>query len=211
MNSGFQSNEGWTVTDLWYERNGIHYPRTTAVLKHTLYNPALEAWRLRVGFDQSEQIKNDAAIRGTNVHDILKKLARDEKIEIPKEYENHANQFAKFREHYAPKFIATERTLFSEKHVFATTGDAIATIEGLASKPLAVEYKTSKDLYPSHFYQAAAEAKLVEENGIEVDGALLVLIRPTEYRIHFMEKQEVEKYFNRFLGFLDHFREFVLG
>jgi len=211
MNLEPQLKKEWEVFDKWYLKNGIIYPRSTAVLKESLHNPKLEAWRLRVGWQESEGIKNAAAERGTKVHKALELIARGEIPKLPRSLQGYLEQFYSFTRDYAPQYITTERTLFDETHVYATTVDGIAVIKGFSELPVTVEYKTSKAIYPSHIYQAAAEFHLAQENNIEVGGAILVRINTEEYETLFLEPDALEVYVQRFLGFLEHFREFIIS
>ncbi len=207
MTSEKQQENSYRVTKYWYEKDGAKYPRGTAVIKLSLHSPELEAWRLAVGFNVSEAIKNKAAKRGTAVHKLMEKISLGKSPRVPKAYVGHIEQYRKYLEKHEPNFIHPEATLFSEEFGFATTMDAIAEIGGEIG---VVEYKTSKGIYPSHIYQAAAEFILAKENGFDPQFAQIVIVRPDKFDTLMLSEKELQAYIPRFLVMLDHFKEFVL-
>lgn len=210
-NSVNQSKKGFLTTPLWYEKSGVRYPRGTAVVKHVLHAPELEAWRLAVGFDASESIKNIASKRGTDLHALFAKFAKKEQYRATDEQAKYLKYFHELLQDFQVELHGSEKTLFSEEHTFGTTLDAIATVRSFSQRPLSLEYKTGKRFYPSHRYQAAVQRELLLENGFDVvDGAVIALINPKGYEVLYLDAEKCDMYFMRFLSFLEHFNEFVM-
>ena len=141
------------------------------------------------------------------MHKLMEKIALGKSPRISKAYTGHIEQFRKYIKEYEPEFIQPEATLFSKTHGYATTMDAIAKVKGRVGT---LEYKTSKGIYPSHRYQAASQFQLAMENGFRPKFAQVVIIRPDRREVLTLEETELKVYFQRFLTFLAHFKEFVL-
>lgn len=54
-----------------YARGNVAYPSVTTVLSGVEDKSFLKSWKKRVGVDEAERIRNDAATHGTNVHTAL--------------------------------------------------------------------------------------------------------------------------------------------
>jgi hypothetical protein len=81
-----------------------------------------------------------------------------------------------------PTFIQSEFSVYSRKNKFVGTSDVLVEVEG---KKYLLDYKTSKGVYSSHFYQASAYLKAYEEEwGEKLDGAMI---------IHFIKEDVVDK------------------
>ena len=53
------------------------YPSVTTILSATANNPGIAAWKIRVGEEEANRIKNEAASRGTIVHQYLEDYCTD--------------------------------------------------------------------------------------------------------------------------------------
>jgi len=105
-------------------------------------------------------------------------------------------QFLNFEEMFTPEFEMSEATVVSYKYGYAGTVDAIASFNrpdlGLVGKYV-VDWKTGKSgPYPDAALQLAAYKNadvILLPNGTEIpmpeiDGALVVKIRPRSYEVH---------------------------
>ena len=205
----------YTVSPIFYEKDGVKYPRNTSVISLAVRSIGLESWKRRAGSTAVRKTLEESQYRGKAVHSLIEQRIRGEKIEDP-EFPEHLASFDRFNENYKPKWIFSEHTFFSKKG-FATTVDGAAFIEDIphrewktAKSPVAVEFKTSKAIRESHLYQAAAENAVLREHDIPVVGALLVRITDKEHDEHYLTQKECNRYFRRFKAYLEHFHEFIL-
>jgi len=138
---------------------------------------------LSEGREAHKNIKDSAC----NVGDIVHKYAENYssgKDEIPAEFAELDDSeqfkvnagieaFKKWIADSKPKFIETECVVYSRKEKFVGTFDALVEIDG---KKYILDYKTSKSVYTSHFYQVSAYLKAwEEERGEKLAGGMIVL------------------------------------
>ena len=64
----------------FYDCNGQKLPSVTTILSATREGDGLKKWRERVGEEEAERIRTEAATRGTYMHDILERQIRDGNI-----------------------------------------------------------------------------------------------------------------------------------
>lgn len=150
--------------------------------------------------NQHNQKREEAADTGSQVHDMAERigmaLKNNESIEdITKEIsemdsasknpelsEEEANKlqnvvngitaFIDWVVDHNVKFIECERMVYSRKHKFVGTTDAIVEIDG---KRYLIDYKTSKGVYSDMYYQVAGYTiAYEEETGIKLDGQMLI-------------------------------------
>ena len=145
-----------------YEINGTWYPRVTKILD-VKSKPALENFlREMDSFSSAENVKNKSAEEGSLVHEVVQKLAIGEQVSVPEEIRPSAEAFQKFREDrniiFHPEFI--ERQIWSLRHRYAGTVDALATIDG---KFGVLDIKTSTGFYPEYNLQTAAYVSALQE------------------------------------------------
>lgn len=173
-------------------------PSVTTVLK-ILNKPSLVYWANYLGFKRinvKNELKDTAAI-GTDFHDMVSKYTTGEAING--EHLNVAIElFLKF------KGWALENkydVLYSEKSLncskFGGTIDSIGYVDGTLCM---VDYKTSKNIYPSMFLQLAGYSLLVKENmpdeykKLEKFGILSVSVK-NGIQSKFITKKDMEKYY----------------
>ena len=60
-----------------YDCNGVKLPSVTTILSGTKEGDFLKQWIERVGEEEAERIRTEAATRGTYMHDILERQIRD--------------------------------------------------------------------------------------------------------------------------------------
>lgn len=147
--------------------------------------------------------KRDAAgSLGTAVHDAIEALVLGQTPpEYPEPVAERMSHFDRFLADYRPEFVASEAAVFNRKYRYAGTLDGIARIGG---ETLLLDVKTSKDVYPEYALQLAAY-RFAEFLGLpdgseapvpETDGAAILHITPTDYRlIRIRSDEEVFRYF----------------
>lgn len=154
-------------------------------------------WKLNLGRELSEKKSNDAAERGTIVHNIL------ERIDLPiskilkpnrgdiyinfvdEEFIIHALQgYFRWVKDYQPKTIASELFVLNEKDGYAGTIDRVCEING---ELWIVDFKTSKAIYRDYGLQLKAYEKAF---GKKCRMAVLQLGLPTKKGYKFKELKE---------------------
>jgi ATP-dependent exoDNAse (exonuclease V) beta subunit len=121
------------------------YPSITTVLGHSApeeKKSVLANWRARVGNSKADQISQDAAQRGTNVHLMLERALNDEDPKLDDFPMEHQAMFKSLRLEVKKinKVIAQEVVLYSDLLAVAGRVDLIAEYQNRMS---VVDYKTS--------------------------------------------------------------------
>lgn len=145
-----------------HEVDGTWYPRVTKILD-IKSKPALEGFFKEMdSFSSAEDVKNKSAAEGSLVHATIQKLAVGDNVEILEEVKPAAEAFQKFQEEkrlvFHPEFV--ERQIWSPRHRYAGTIDALATIGG---KFGVLDIKTSTGFYPEYNLQTAAYISALQE------------------------------------------------
>lgn len=113
------------------------------------------------------QKRDDAAIRGTEVHAWAEKVIYGNEHDIPDHLLPHVQGYVDFLDRFDVKPVLTERPIASRQWWYAGTPDLIATIGGV---PWLLDNKTSADVYPDTAMQCAAYANaefFLDEHGVE--------------------------------------------
>lgn len=145
-----------------HEIKGTWLPRVTKILD-IKSKPALEGFFKEMGsYSSAEEVKNKSAAEGSLVHSVIQKIAVGETSDIPAEVRPAAAAFLKFNEgakiFFHPEFI--EKQIWSPRHRYAGTVDALATIGG---KFGVLDIKTSTGFYPEYNLQTAAYISALQE------------------------------------------------
>lgn len=102
------------------------------------------------------RVSGDAATLGSMAHDLFERAARGETINprhVHADVKHHLQWFMQFLDEVQPEFLYLEETVWSDVHEYAGSFDAIAKIEG---EIVGLDWKTSKDVYPSVALQLSA-------------------------------------------------------
>lgn len=154
-----------------YETNGAWLPRVTKILD-IKSKPGLESFFREVGhYDSVESIKNKSAEEGTLVHEAVQGLLTGKSPVISVQIESAIDAFQKFNEvrgiAFHPEFV--EKRIWSERHRYAGTVDALAAVDG---KFGVLDIKTSSGFYPEFNLQTAAYVSALQEYGVKKTLAL---------------------------------------
>jgi len=156
-----------------------------------LDKPALRIWygqcvyRAMVadpGMTEQDALKSPYAIsgkakkRGTNVHDLTEHFVDTDEyiISLDDDMQGYGIAYRNWMHDFSPEIIAQEQTVFSEKHGFAGTLDALIKF-GDKSEPIILDKKTGQDLYPEVQLQLSGYKQCFEEKGEKVGMAALLL------------------------------------
>lgn len=99
------------------------------------------------------QKRDEAAVRGTDVHRFAEELVHGREVEVPEHLEGYVTGYARFLDEFAVRGILTERAVASRKWWYAGTFDLIAEIDGVV---WGLDNKTSKAIYGETALQVAA-------------------------------------------------------
>lgn len=138
--------------------------------------------------------RDDAADRGTTIHDIAERLLLGEEVDVPDELVGVAESLLRFFDDWRIEPILLEQAVASRTHRYAGTLDLIARYRrpDTAAEGVAIlDYKSGKTIYPEAAMQLAAYAG-AEFYGLDgdehpipaVDAAFGVQPRSDGYDVH---------------------------
>lgn len=177
-----------------YKLDGRPVKGVTTLLNKGLPKPALTPWAARTvaeyvadNPDQVEslrtmgrrpmvdalkgvpwQSRDEAAVRGTEVHHLAERLVHGEQVDVPEHVAGHVEGYVKWLDEWQPEPVWTERPVASRKWWYAGTFDLIAKIDGAM---WLCDVKTAKGVYGDNALQIAAYANaefLLDEDNTEV-------------------------------------------
>jgi len=196
-----------------YYLNGAQLPGVTTILG-VLAKPALIQWAANMACDfvrenytfglsekpevELEKVlkeartahakKRDASADiGTLAHAWISRFIKGENPAREESLGVITDNFLKWVEEAKPKFLASEKVVYSEKWWFAGCLDFLCEIDG---KKFLGDIKTGSGIYPEMFWQTAGyQIALEEHEDIKIDGHIIV--NPTKNG-----KLNVEKHFD---------------
>lgn len=163
-----------------YRLDGSWVPGVTPLIKKGLPKPALPYWSARTvaewvadNPDLTEELKrlggrgpavaylkelpwqkrDDAAIRGTDVHALAERLAHGEEVEVPEHLAGHVQGYVDWLDANQPEVLLTERPVASRQWRYAGTFDLVAKLDGVT---WLLDVKTSSGVYGSTALQLTA-------------------------------------------------------
>lgn len=163
-----------------YRLDGSWVPGVTTLIKKGLPKPALPYWSARTvaewvadNPDLTEDLKrlggrgpavaflkelpwqkrDDAAIRGTDVHALAERLAHGEEVEVPEHLAGHVQGYVDWLDANQPEVLLTERPVASRQWRYAGTFDLVAKLDGVT---WLLDVKTSSGVYGSTALQLTA-------------------------------------------------------
>jgi hypothetical protein len=199
-----------------YKLDGKWCPGVTTLIKGGLPNSALMYWSARcvaeyvadnrpvIGGMYSMgrapmvaalkeipwQRRDDAGVRGTDVHDLAEKLVRGEEVEVPEHLSGHVDSCVRFLDEWKPTALVAERPLANRTDWWAGKPDMFATLPD--GRTVLFDYKTSASgIWPETAFQLAAYSHAefyVDEDGAErpipkADLCAAVWITEDEYQV----------------------------
>lgn len=147
----------------WYKISGKwHMSITTLLDKCYPKGYALMQWmKNQPDAETADRLKNEAADRGTRVHEAIEKLIKNRKISLvsvdkepiySRDEYRMIQGFINWYREYRPEIIKTEFYCYDDTLKIAGRGDCLCTINGQLHY---VDWKTSSGVYNNHFIQAA--------------------------------------------------------
>lgn len=136
--------------------------------------------------------------RGSTVHSIIETWKQSYKqIEtIPEAFKGYAKAFYSFVDKYKMTVVEHEKSVFSVKYGYAGTLDILSQMAD--GKIFVIDVKTSKGgaIYDESFLQVSAYIQALREEGVKVDGGMVVALSETGI----FTSKEVEYCFDEFLA-----------
>lgn len=101
------------------------------------------------------QARDEAAVRGTDVHALGERLVHGDEVEVPDHLAEHVDGYVKWLDLWQPEPIWTERPVASRQWWYAGTFDLIATMRGVT---WLLDIKTASGVYGDNALQLSAYA-----------------------------------------------------
>lgn len=192
----FKLNEKSTHTK-YFNKEGMEVPSATTVLK-LLNKPALVYWANYLGFKNLDvdEVVNESARLGTLIHWLINAYLEKSLIiyvpdgEFPiKLVSSYFNSFKIWYNTNDVEPILLEKSFSSE--LVGGTLDFYGRING---KLTLLDFKTSKKIRLSMFFQLAIYCILLEENGYEVEQVGILLVNNKYRGEKYLTREELTPY-----------------
>lgn len=159
------------------------------------------------------QKRDEAAVRGTEVHALAEQYIRGESVDVPDHLLPYVEGYAAYIEDFNPTSVYEELVVCSRTHLYAGTLDSIQDIPGIGRAQ--VDYKTGNGVYGEYALQVAAyryaefmlDADDNEQPMPAVERTFILHIKPNDYEL--IEVAAAEVAFEKFLVALRNYRENV--
>lgn len=206
-----------------YRLDGQWVPGVTGLIGKGLPKPALPYWSARTvaewvadNPDLTEDLKrmggrgpavaylkelpwakrDEAAIRGTDVHALAERLVHGEEVAVPEHLAGYVQACVDFLDTWGLEAELTERPCASRKWRHAGTLDFIGTLAD--GRRVIGDWKTSSGVYPEAAIQLSAyrysdfyvDPEDNEQPMPEVDGAIVVHLQDGCYEVHEMKSDD---------------------
>lgn len=129
------------------------------------------------------QSRDEAAIRGTDIHALAEELAHGREVQVPEPLVDAVNGYVRWLDAWQPKIIWTERPVANRHWWYAGKPDVVCTING---QTWLLDWKSGKAIYGDNALQVAcygnAEFSVTEDGAEEpmpaIDRYGIVHVRP---------------------------------
>jgi hypothetical protein len=177
------------------DKNGNKFPSVTTVLSAMSDKTSLLEWSNKVGAENAEKIKTQAARRGTSVHKICEDYLLNNDDYLIKHMPANVSLFKQIKETLdtrVGKIYGIEIPLYS--HVLKTAGkcDLVCDFDGILTVG---DFKTStrakrEEWIENYFLQATTYALMVEElYNVDVPNiAILIAVEEDNFQLFQKEK-----------------------
>ena len=161
----------------------IPMPSVTTILGETKDKRSLEDWEARMGKENADKIRNDAALVGTHMHSVIERLLLNRPLETPRNW----LQVKGYRmghqiiEHFFPfveEVWGTEVPLYVP-NTYAGTSDCIGIYKG---KPCIMDFKQTnkpkrREWIEDYFLQLAAYSEAHDRvHGTQIDQGVIMMM-----------------------------------
>src|SRR5690606_28484515 len=102
--------------------------------------------------------RDEAAVRGTAVHDLAERVIHGEEVEVPEHLAGYVEGYVRFLDEFDVEPLLTERSVGNRAHWYAGRFDAIVRIPRWREGVGLLDLKTSTGVYGETSLQNAAYA-----------------------------------------------------
>ena len=175
-----------TLLDARFYRNedGVFVPSVTTILECYPKDAAFYQWLKNNGQD-SDQLRDKAAERGTAVHALTEAYDNGSEVSLLNDDGRPGwklgewamfERYVEFSKRFNPRIHMNEQNYVSAELGYAGTIDRVISIDdGLKSRSLLVDIKTSGSIWPAYWLQLAAYRQLLFDVGnTHVDGVAIL-------------------------------------
>ena len=193
-------------------------PSVTAVLSGTKDKKELDAWAARVGSENAERIKNDAATVGTHMHNVIERMVACRDLPRPtswlmlKGYEMGYKLINTFFPNIKEIWGSEVSLYYPEK--YAGTTDLVAVYR---DKPAIIDFKQAtrpkkREWIEDYFHQLAAYALAHDVvHGTSIDYAVVLMVVQDGSTIEFSTTgREFQQYKDAWLRRVEQFYESMI-
>lgn len=148
------------------------------------------------------RIKRDAADIGKEIHEWVSEWIKGNKPEMPSNEKviNGITAFLRFQKENKVKWVETERAVYSKKHKYAGTLDAIGEIGGQLTL---IDFKSSSGIYDEMRFQVAGyQIAYEEETGKKIQRAMILKFGKETGDFEVKELENIEEDKKAFLACL---------
>jgi len=162
---------------------GLPVPSVTTILSATKDRAHLDEWANRVGLDEAERIKNEAATVGTHMHNVVERMLLNRPLETPrtwlqiKGYRMGYTLIEKFFPHVDEAWGTEIPLLYAG--CYAGTSDFIGVYKGM---PCIVDFKQTNKMkrrawIEDYFVQLAAYAVAHNhQHGTDINQGVILMV-----------------------------------
>lgn len=192
------------------EAKTIMLPSVTTITSFVKFKPEYEPlmqWSNFLGFKNQryQETLDMTADLGTKVHEAIAYVVQDKDVpdELSKtvplvDMVKYCMSVASFRQFYndtKPETLFSERSMLSETLGYGGTIDWVSIED---KKTILTDFKTSSAVRGYMSMQLAAYIKLLEEKGISIDVARIMLVSKPKVVIREFTKKEMDKAYKMF-------------
>jgi hypothetical protein len=131
------------------------YPSVTRIIKATSPTPpGLIAWYAKHGVEGANQLRDEAAERGTQMHILFERYMAGQTVEMTGLSEFHSKALMSFDAFYrqdVAEVYAVEMLLYSDRHEFAGTCDLVCKLNN--GKIAIIDFKSGSSVYDDYAVQ----------------------------------------------------------
>lgn len=204
------ADERWYIKTL-DDGSIIEYPSVTWIVDSYPKGIGFYKYLADKGWDNAEKLKEDAGNRGTKVHEAISLLLLGNPLKMDDNLTNSETgdlepitleeweaimSFVEWHAEMKPVMLQNELTVFNDEHRYAGTADYICEING---ERWLVDFKTSKDVWPSFELQLAAYAHALPPE-LKPDKLAILQVGYTRNKHKKWKWTELEDKFDLFLA-----------
>lgn len=188
--------------------NGVPKPALVNWAANVTAEYAVDHWDELAEMSLSERVKalkgaknksrDEAAARGTEVHDLAERIALGEEVDVPDEIRGHVESAVRFMDDFDIDVIMTETSVFHEKAGYAGTFDLLLRSKKYPDRVILADWKTNRSgIFPetalqltaysraTHYLDKDKQERLIADLGITDCWA--IWIRSDGYEVYEME------------------------